>query len=119
MGLRIQLPAVASPPLPSIDVTPTLEGVTYTLHMQWDETSALWLLRVLDNLGQTVLMGDQAMVAEWPLYASRVLDLRQPPGLFFVRDTANQGENPTLDGLGARWQLWYFSAAEVAALGIT
>jgi len=118
MGQRIQLPAPATPPLPSIDVSVTLDGALYTLHMAWNETVGLWFLRVLDNLGQTVLMGDQAMISEWPLYASRIAEFRRPPGIFLVRDTGGT-ENATLDGLGLRWQLWYLDAAEVAAAGVT
>lgn len=118
MGQRIQLPTPANPPLPSIDVSVTLDGALYTLSLVWNETQELWFMSVLDNLGQTVLMGDQAMISEWPLYASRIADLRRPQGLFLVRDTGGT-ENATLAGLGLRWQLWYLEAAEVAAAGVT
>ena len=133
MGQRIQLPTPANPPLPSIDVSVTLDGALYTLSLVWNETQELWFMSVLDNLGQTVLMGDQAMISEWPLYASRIaapiadaiqsgvfayFGLRIPRGYFLVRDTGGT-ENATLAGLGLRWQLWYLEAAEVAAAGVT
>jgi hypothetical protein len=116
MNQRIQLPAPQTPPLPAIDVSPVLEGVTYTLHLQWNTRDSGWRLRVLDEPGQTVLMGDTRLVADWPLYRSRIE--RTPPGLFLVRDTSGAGEDPTLDGLGGRWQLWYIPAADLAALGV-
>lgn len=119
MPLIVNLPAPVNPPLPAIEVTVTLDGENYTLSLQWNETPELWFMDVLDSLGQTVIMGDQALIADWPLYASRVRDLRRPPGYFLVRDTASLGENPTLAGLGARWQLEYIPGAEVTAAGIT
>jgi len=117
MGQRIQLPAPATPPLPALEVTVLLEEVTYTLHMQWSETDSGWYLRVLDEPGQTVLMGDVRMVADWPMYKSRIPEVRTPPGLLMVVDTSGRGVDPGLGdlGAGARCQLVYFTAAEVAA----
>lgn len=113
MGLRIQLPAPQSPPLPAFDVTPVLDGVTYTLRFQWNTRDSGWRLRILDEPGQVILMGDVRLVADWPLYLSRVI--RTPPGLLMVRDTSGLGQDPGLSDLGARHQLWYSTAAEVAA----
>lgn len=134
----LQLPAPQTPPLPALDVSPVLDGVTYTLHFQWNTRDSGWRLRVLDEPGQTVLLGDTRLVADWPLYPSRLpailpaaggtslviqqgvaaaLGMRQPPGILLVLDTSGAGEDPTLEGLGDRWQLWYVPYADLAALG--
>ncbi len=116
MGQLVVLPAPQSPPLPAFDVSPVLDGVTYTLRFQWMATDNGWRISVLDEPGQVVLMGQVRVVSDWPLYASRISQLRAPPGLLMVFDSSGKGEPPTLAGLGDRWQLLYYTAAEVAAV---
>jgi len=119
--LQINLPAPnLSAPEPAMEVTAVLDGVNCTLRLQWQEADSLWRMRVLDDQGN-VVMGDVVLVADWPLHAWRVRSLRNPPGLFIVRDTSGRGLNPGLTDLGdgARCVLWYVPLAEVAAAGIT
>lgn len=120
--LQILLPAPdLTAPLPALEVTAVLDGATCTLRLQWHETDSLWRMRVLDSQGATVLMGDVALVADWPLHACRVAALRSPPGLFIARDTSGRGANPGLTdlGAGARCVLWYVTHAEAVAAGVT
>ena len=42
--------------------------------------------------------------------------MRTPSGYLIARDTSGRGEPPTLTDLGTRVQLFYITAAEVAAL---
>jgi len=122
MSVIINLPAPATPPLPAIDVSETLDGVQCVLHLQWDESASCWYMRVLgEDAALPALMGDVRLVADWPLYLSRIQSLRTPPGVFMVQDTSGQGLDPGLGdlGAGARCQLVYMPAAEAAALGLT
>jgi len=111
--LRINLPAPVNPPLPALEISVTLDGTPYTLALQWNARQASWFLRVLDEPGQTVLMGDTRLSADWPAYRSRPRSQRHPPGLLMVYDTTGKGEDPQLATLGARHLLYYLSVAEL------
>lgn len=116
MAQNVQLPEPQTPALPSIDITPVLNGVTYTLRLYWNATDQGWRVRVLDDPGQTPLMGDNRLSVDWPRYRSIIV--RTPPGLLILVDTTNQAQDCTLEGLGGRWLLWYYSQAETIAAGI-
>jgi hypothetical protein len=113
--LLINLPAPQDPPIPYFTVGVELDGASYTLSFRWHVGDEYWYLRVLDDPGQTVLMGDVRVVADWPLYRSRTV--RFPVGYLIARDTTGQGLAPGLSDLGGRVQLYYATAADVAALG--
>jgi len=114
MAFLINLPAPQDPPIPDFTIGVDLDGVSYTLRFIWDPTVARWLVRVLDALNQVVLMAERRVVADWPLW--RAAPVRTPSGYLIARDTSGRGEPPTLTDLGTRVQLFYITAAEVAAL---
>ena len=100
------------PALPNFDLQADLDGTTYTLAMRWNARLGAWFVRVLDATGVVVLMGDQRLVADFPvaLYVTG----RQPPGLLTAVDTSGAGLNPGFDDLGSRVILTYTTAAELA-----
>lgn len=116
MSQIIQLPAPQTPPLPFFDVSPILDAVTYTLRFQWNEQDGNWWLSILDEPGQVTLAGSVRLVADWPLYKTQLP--RVPPGYLIASDTSGNGANPNLGdlGQGARVQIHYVTAAEVAAI---
>lgn len=89
-----------------------LDGVTYTMRFRWAERSATWHmdLRTLDD--DPVLLS-AALVPAWPLL-HRVYGPLRPPGELVLLDLAGPAENPTLEGFGERWVLYYLPAAELA-----
>lgn len=111
MTQLVPLPPPQTPPLPAFDVTALLDGVTYALHFQWNATDAGWRVRILDEPGQVVLMGDARTVLNWPLYES--LLVRYPAGGLVFFDTSGQEIEPGLADLGDRVILLYFLAAEL------
>lgn len=115
MSVTIPLP-VQVPPLPRFDVGPELDGVSYTLHLGWDDRLDAWFLRMLDEPGQRILLGDVRVGANFPFY--RVWNGRQPPGYLMAWDTSGSGVDPTLADLFTRFSIRYYSETEIRALGI-
>ena len=127
----INLPPPQSPPVPDFTIGVNADGTTYTLRFRWNTSDGYWYVRVLDEPGAVVLMGDWRCVIASPvydatgkitalagaLYASR--SNRQPAGLFYLVDTSGQGKAPGISDLGARVQLRYLAAADMVALGLS
>lgn len=112
MSQLVPLPPVQTPPLPAFSPTALLDGVTYTLHFQWNTTDEAWRLRILDEPGQVVLMGDTRVGVSWPEYSAQTW-IRFPAGALVFVDTSGQSQDPGLADLGARVQCLYFTAAEL------
>ena len=67
-------------------------------------------LRTLDD--EPVLLSAR-LVTNFPLLRRVVRDNR-PPGELFVLDLNGSGEEPTLEGFGTRFVLFYMDAADLA-----
>lgn len=99
------------PTLRYFDFQAPLDGVTYTIELRWNQRIAAWFIRVLDEQGDGVLMGDTKVVANWPIAA--YFTGRQPPGAFVFVDSTGAGIDPGLNDLGARVIMTYNDAAEL------
>jgi len=108
MPVEISLPTA----LPWFDVQAELDGVTYTLECRWNVRLGAWFLRVLDDQGVAVLLGDQRLVADYPL--ALAITSRSPSGLLAALDTSGQGLDPGFTDLGGRVKLVYVTTAELA-----
>lgn len=111
--ILLNIPAPQVPPLSFFSVNAVLDGVNYTLEFRWNTYDSRWYVRILDEMGQTILAGDCRVSADTPIYASSTQ--RTPPGFLYPFDSSGQALDPGLSDLGARVQLWYITAAEVAA----
>lgn len=98
---------------PHFELQVTLEDVTYTLELRWNERASAWFMNVLDAEGVTMLQAGLRLVADWMLGSFNVG--AQPPGAFVARDTSGLGIDPTLEDLGTRVQLLYFSTEDLAS----
>lgn len=101
-------------PLPYFELQVTLDGVTYTLEMRWNVRGLAFFLNVWDEQGQTLYLAGVRLVANYPL--GNWITGRQPPGALIIVDTSGLGVSPGLGDLGVRHQLYYATAAELAAL---
>lgn len=97
--------------LPFFDLQAVLDGVTYTLTLRWNPRASLWFLDVSNVDGTTQYQSGVGLVVSFPLGAYTTG--RSPPGALVVVDTSGANEDPQLEGLATRWQLLYFSAAEL------
>lgn len=111
MPLAIDIPLSEGAPLPNFDMQAPLEGVNYTLQIRWNVRVAAWYMDVLDEAAEVVLLAGIKLVTSWPLAA--YVPGRQPPGAFVISDTNGEGLEPDLAGLGVRWTLLYYTAAEL------
>lgn len=113
-----------TPPLPFFDFVAELDGVAYTIQLRWNpraervladgtEEAGAWFLTILDEPGNTIILGDVKLVIDWPLF--RVTANREPPGFLMAIDTSGVGIDPGLDDLGVRVVLDYITEAEIAA----
>lgn len=91
--------------------TTTLEGVKLRFRWAWNPRSAAWYCAIEDDAG-TVLVQGQRVSPGSPLIADSTIT-GLPPGRLFVT-----GPDPYLQAaLGDSVQVYYVTAAEVAALG--
>lgn len=93
------------------DVRATLDGVNYLLEVRWNVRAQAFYLLLLDDEGTTVILGAIRMVCNWPLGSANTG--RRLPGALVLVDTSGLNEDPGLNDLGKRHQLWYFDAAEL------
>jgi hypothetical protein len=102
-------------PLPFFDLQVTLDGVTYSIEFRWNTRGLAWFINVWDEQLQTLFLAGVRLVVNYPL--ANWITGRQPPGALAIIDTSGLGIDPGLGDLGVRHQLYYGTAAELAALG--
>lgn len=98
---------------PYFDFQTPLENKTYTIQCRWNSRIERWFMDVLNDAGDTVLLGGLCLIANWPL--ALYITGREPPGWLIVVDTSGGGTDPDLNSLGKQHQLWYYTKAEIDA----
>lgn len=112
MSLIVPIPLTNGEPSPYFDMQVALEGITFTFQIRWNARASAWFLDVLDATGTNLLRAGIRLVADWPLdaYAPK----RTPSGALVAVDSSGAGRDPTVDDLGLRVKLLYFSSVELA-----
>jgi hypothetical protein len=105
MGLR-QIPI---DPAPDTSQQTELDGVTYSFRFRWSERAACWHMD-LRTLEGAAIATSVRLVSGFPLLR-RVVGPAAPPGELYCIDQTGQDEDPTLDGLGSRFGLFYVEAS--------
>lgn len=96
-------------------VTVPLDGVAYRFDFAWNARGQYWTALVSDSAGNPLV---RRAVRIGTLFFARFRALNltgYPSGEVLVLDTSNQDLDPGLTDLGARVQLTYLSADEIAA----
>lgn len=110
-------------------VQATLDDVTYTLEFRWNVraprtdhdgnvSSGAWRMNVLSADGSQAYMLGLPLVADYPPMKNIVS--RTPAGTFMAIDTGSSigdGVDPSFDDFGNRHKFYYWTAAEIAAVG--
>lgn len=91
-----------------------LDGTPYVLDFDWNERAGSWALGV-SLVDGTVLVAGRRIVVGYPLL-NRFKDPRLPRGVLMAMDTSNQDADPGEAELGARVQLVYIDAADLAEI---
>lgn len=90
-----------------------LDGVVYQLTFDWYQRDGHWRLTVADVQGVAIRSGIVLVLDE--LLLGTVIDTRRPAGELVVIDTTGaRGVDPGFADLGARFQLVYLTAADLA-----
>lgn len=88
-----------------------IDGRDFVLSFRWNPRAATWALDVADTDGSMIIAG-RALTANAPVFLS-CRDARRPSGELVVLDEQQVGDDPSFDDLGTRFQLVYFTAAEL------
>lgn len=106
--------------------TTSLDGQDFVFRILYNEREDTWSFSLLDNEGDPIVQGIKVVVGI-PLLRL-VTDSRKPPGTLIAIDTTvpaadvatekTLAEDPGLSDLGESVVLLYFTAEEVAALGL-
>jgi hypothetical protein len=99
--------------VPHFEERVQLDGEPYTLEFRWNEREGSWRFSIGTSEGDPIAVNLKVLPGGQALGA-RVKDVRMPPGLIAVVDTGGTDTPPGLHDLGARVQIVYFTAEEVA-----
>jgi len=107
------LRAIPLEPYPHFTQQSELDGVTYSFEFRWSQRAACWHLdlRTPDDLPIALSV---RLVTGFPLLR-RVTHPQRPAGELWMLDLSGPGEEPTLEGLGTRFVLFYVDAAGLYA----
>lgn len=88
----------------------TLDGVTYTLELAWNQSEGSWHVSLFDSETAPIAVGLR-VVTNWPLWRFYKYDSRMPPGELFAQDLTGDGSPPGFDdfGEGKRVELTYYA----------
>ncbi len=92
-----------------------IEGSTFSFEFIWNDRDDSWYCQIGDAQ-ENLLAGSVRCVLGKSLFG-RYRNTALPPGQFICIDTTGKDLDAGLTELGSRVQIWYFNAAEVAALG--
>lgn len=102
------------PSVPHYDVGVALDGVPYTVEVHWNSRDAAWYLTLRDEEGDPIAgMTGRKIVLGIPI-GVRSRDSRRPPGRLLAVDLSGRDLDATLDDLGVRVVVYYYTEAEVA-----
>lgn len=91
-----------------------LDGRDYLLTFDWNQRDGRWRLDVADAAGVPLATGVSLVTRGYPL--AGVVDALRPAGDLVVVDATGANDlDPGFADLGARFQLVYFTAAELRA----
>lgn len=88
-----------------------LDGAIYGLEFLWNFREEAWYFTIYDSQGDAIAAGLRVVVG-FPI-GTRCRDARMPPGIFQFQDTTGGDADPGFADLGARVQLYYFTAGEL------
>lgn len=84
-----------------------LDGRDFRLRFAWSAREEAWYLDIMSSAGGMLLAG--LKLAERVNVLRRFKSADLPPGPLVLIDTKGLGQEPTFDGLGTRWRVFYGS----------
>ena len=88
-----------------------LDTVEFEIELRWNERESRFYIVLYDATAAMVI--SKKLVTDWPILRHNI-DSRRPLGELIALDTLGTGDPVGLNDLGARVQLQYIEAADVA-----
>lgn len=98
---------------PSYRVGTAIDGTQYVLDVYWNEIDLAWYMSVFAADGEPIRQGIRIVLGI--KLGRRCVDPRFPTGAIVARDLTGAGLDAGRNDLGARVQLRYYTAEEIAA----
>jgi hypothetical protein len=101
-----------------LDVVPSIpfqraRTSKYVVDLRWNERAAAWFMDLYDEAESPIRVGIKVVIGTW--LGRRSVDPRFPPGAIVAIDTSGAGRDATLDDLGTRVILLFYSGEEILA----
>jgi len=103
-----------TPSVPNYTVGVVLDDRAYVLGMRWDSRDSAWYLDVMDEDEDPIRMGIKVVLDA--ALGRDCTDPRFPQGIITASDTSNQDLEATIDDMGARVGLFYYTVDEFRAM---
>lgn len=100
--------------LPLYDFTTVLDSVSYGFHVRWNGRDGAWFFDLMTIDGAPIAMGIKIVLGCF--LGERCTDPNFPAGKMIVGESSGSGLDAGLDDMGSRVNVYYYTAAEVAAL---
>lgn len=99
------------PSIPFQRVSTTLAGIEYVLQLRWNGRDEAWYLDVLTEDEDVIRAGVKIVLGS--LLGRRSVDVRFPPGVLIATDHSGAGVDASLDDLGVRVAVYFYTLAEM------
>ena len=107
--MPVQLPLDSVDPFYRVGIT--LNDTPYLFDVHWNGRDGAWYFDLLDVTEDPIRCGIK-IVLGIPL-GFRSTDPRFPPGALYAEDLSGQGTDATIDDLGSRVVVYYYTIAEL------
>ena len=102
------------PSNPNQRFSTTLDSEEFVLDVHWNERAAAWFMNIYAVDGTLIAGGLKLVIGT--LIGSRATSAKFPKGYFVVADTSGQRKDATLDDLGTRVGVAFYSYVDVFVL---
>ena len=107
--MPVQLPLIPSEPNYRTGVT--LDGEQFILDMRWNTRDDAWYMDLYEGDETPIRLGMKVVLGA--LIGIRSINPNQPKGVMMASDLSGVGADATLDDLGVRVHVYFFTDTEV------
>jgi hypothetical protein len=104
------------PSLPNYRFSTSLGDTTYRFNVRWNSRDEAWYFDLSDDEGDLIVTGVKIVLGA--LLVARSADDRIPNGALLAGDTSNTGIDATLDDLGVRVFVYFYSPDELEEIEV-
>ncbi len=106
-----------APSIPSQRFGTSLDGTQFIIDARWNSRDAAWFMDIYRDDGTTpIYRGIKIALGVVYGLGRRCVDPEFPRGFMLVVDSTDKGQDATLDDLGVRVNVYFYTPEELAAL---